>query len=285
MLRAAAAVAADRRRRHRARRRSGSAAKSPRGADPPPRRPVAGPLPRARLRGRPGRRHAAEGHRRRAGARRSCRSSTRCRPRTGWPSTWSCRSRPRRPCSGPTAPPPLARMVHVAGPRLIGLHYGTYDYSAALGIAAAHQASDHPAADFAKQLMQVAVAGTGAHAVDGSTNVLPGRRRGSRCTPPGSCTPGWCAGRWNAASTRAGTCTRPSWSPATSPPTPSSGPRCPAAAGAAGRLPRPHRRRRPRRAGHRPGAGRACCCAGWTAARSTRRRSWPRAGPDARRAG
>src|SRR3954471_15682315 len=67
----------------------------------------------------------------------------------------------------------LARMVHAAGPRLTGLHYGTYDYSAALGIAAAHQASDHPAADFAKQAMQVAVAGTGARAVDGSTNVLP----------------------------------------------------------------------------------------------------------------
>jgi hypothetical protein len=64
-------------------------------------------------------------------------------------------------------------MVHIAGPRLIGLHYGTYDYSAALGIAAAHQASDHPSADFAKQVMQVAVAGTGAHPVDGSTNVLP----------------------------------------------------------------------------------------------------------------
>jgi hypothetical protein len=67
----------------------------------------------------------------------------------------------------------LARLVHAAGSRLTGLHYGTYDYSAALGIAAAHQASDHPAADLAKQLMQVAVAGTGAHAVDGSTNVLP----------------------------------------------------------------------------------------------------------------
>jgi hypothetical protein len=67
----------------------------------------------------------------------------------------------------------LARMVHAAGPRLTGLHYGTYDYSAALGIAAAYQSSDHPAADLAKQLMQVAVAGTGAHAVDGSTNVLP----------------------------------------------------------------------------------------------------------------
>jgi citrate lyase beta subunit len=74
---------------------------------------------------------------------------------------------------GPDGTATLARMVHIAGPRLIGLHYGTYDYSAALGIAAGHQASDHPAADFAKQLMQVAVAGTGAHAVDGSTNVLP----------------------------------------------------------------------------------------------------------------
>ncbi|MGY1735886.1 DUF6986 family protein [Geodermatophilus sp. SYSU D00684] len=67
----------------------------------------------------------------------------------------------------------LARMVHAAGPRLTGLHHGTYDYSAALGIAAAHQSSDHPALDLAKQLMQVAVAGTGARAVDGSTNVLP----------------------------------------------------------------------------------------------------------------
>ena len=74
---------------------------------------------------------------------------------------------------GPDGTATLARMVHAAGPRLTGLHYGTYDYSAALGIAAAHQASDHPAADFAKQLMQVAVADTRARAVDGSTNVLP----------------------------------------------------------------------------------------------------------------
>jgi citrate lyase beta subunit len=74
---------------------------------------------------------------------------------------------------GPDGAATLARMVHAAGPRLTGLHYGTYDYSASLGIAAAHQASDHPAADLAKQVMQVAVAGTGARAVDGSTNVLP----------------------------------------------------------------------------------------------------------------
>ncbi len=67
----------------------------------------------------------------------------------------------------------LAAMLHAGQGRVTGLHYGTYDYSAALGIAAAHQASDHPAADHAKATMQVAVAGTGARAVDGSTNVLP----------------------------------------------------------------------------------------------------------------
>jgi citrate lyase beta subunit len=67
----------------------------------------------------------------------------------------------------------LARMLHAGTGRVTGLHYGTYDYSASLGIAAAHQSSDHPAADAAKQAMQVAVAGTGARAVDGSTNVLP----------------------------------------------------------------------------------------------------------------
>jgi citrate lyase beta subunit len=74
---------------------------------------------------------------------------------------------------GPDGGITAARLVHAAGPRLTGLHYGTYDYSAALGITAAHQSSDHPAADFAKQVLQVAVAGTGARAVDGSTNVLP----------------------------------------------------------------------------------------------------------------
>ncbi|WP_448610918.1 DUF6986 family protein [Geodermatophilus sp. URMC 60] len=74
---------------------------------------------------------------------------------------------------GPDGAVAPARLVHAAGPRLTGLHSGTYDYSAALGIAAAHQSSDHPALDLAKQLVQVAVAGTGAVAVDGSTNVLP----------------------------------------------------------------------------------------------------------------
>ena len=67
----------------------------------------------------------------------------------------------------------IARCVHAAPGRLSGLHYGTYDYSAALGIAAAHQSMEHPAADYAKAVMQVAAAGTGVRLSDGSSNVLP----------------------------------------------------------------------------------------------------------------
>lgn len=66
----------------------------------------------------------------------------------------------------------VAPMVHAAGSRLTGLVYGTYDYSAGLGIAAAYQALDHPAADHAKAVMQVATAQTGARICDGSTNVV-----------------------------------------------------------------------------------------------------------------
>ncbi|KUO07833.1 DUF6986 family protein [Streptomyces sp. DSM 15324] len=67
----------------------------------------------------------------------------------------------------------VARMIQAAQGRATGLHYGTFDYSACLGVSAAHQASDHPAADHAKAVMQVAAAGTGVRVSDGSTNVLP----------------------------------------------------------------------------------------------------------------
>jgi citrate lyase beta subunit len=67
----------------------------------------------------------------------------------------------------------IAKCVHAANNRLTGLHYGTYDYSAALGIAAPYQSLEHPAADYAKAIMQVAAAGTGVQLSDGSTNVLP----------------------------------------------------------------------------------------------------------------
>ncbi|MFJ6128030.1 DUF6986 family protein [Streptomyces griseoviridis] len=67
----------------------------------------------------------------------------------------------------------VARMIQAAEGRATGLHYGTFDYSACLGVSAAYQASDHPAADHAKAIMQVAAAGTGVRISDGSTNVLP----------------------------------------------------------------------------------------------------------------
>jgi citrate lyase beta subunit len=67
----------------------------------------------------------------------------------------------------------LPALVSAAGGRCAGLHFGTYDYTTALGVAAAQQSLDHPAADFAKALMQIAAAGTGVRLSDGSTNLLP----------------------------------------------------------------------------------------------------------------
>lgn len=67
----------------------------------------------------------------------------------------------------------VARLIDAAEGRCTGLHYGTYDYSAACGVSPAHQSMDHPAADHAKAVMQVAAAGTGVRLSDGSTNVLP----------------------------------------------------------------------------------------------------------------
>ncbi len=67
----------------------------------------------------------------------------------------------------------VARMIHASAGRCAGLHYGTYDYSADLGIAPAQQSLEHPAADHAKAVMQAAAAGTGVRLSDGSTNLLP----------------------------------------------------------------------------------------------------------------
>ena len=68
---------------------------------------------------------------------------------------------------------PVAQFIHTGQGRVSSLHYGTYDYSASLGIAAAYQSMEHPSADHAKAVMQLAVAGTGVHMSDGSTNILP----------------------------------------------------------------------------------------------------------------
>ena len=68
---------------------------------------------------------------------------------------------------------PIPEMLRAAEGRVSSLHYGTYDYSASLGISGQFQSMEHPAADHAKNIMPVAVAGTGVHLSDGSTNKLP----------------------------------------------------------------------------------------------------------------
>ncbi|GLW75149.1 aldolase [Kitasatospora phosalacinea] len=74
---------------------------------------------------------------------------------------------------GPDGRATVALMIEAAEGRATGLHYGTFDYSAACGVSAAHQSMDHPVADHAKAVMQVAAAGTGVRLSDGSTNVVP----------------------------------------------------------------------------------------------------------------
>jgi citrate lyase beta subunit len=67
----------------------------------------------------------------------------------------------------------IPRFVAAGGGRVSGLHFGTYDYTAACGLSAAEQHLAHPACDFARHVMQVSAAGTGVRLSDGSSNVLP----------------------------------------------------------------------------------------------------------------
>jgi citrate lyase beta subunit len=67
----------------------------------------------------------------------------------------------------------VARFIAQGRGRVTALHYGTFDYSASCGVAPGLQAPDHPVADHAKAVMQIAAAGTGVRLSDGSTNVLP----------------------------------------------------------------------------------------------------------------
>ncbi len=57
--------------------------------------------------------------------------------------------------------------------RCISAHFGTYDYTAGMNITAVYQHMAHPVCDFAKHMMQVALAGTGVTMSDGATNVMP----------------------------------------------------------------------------------------------------------------
>ncbi|MGV3620394.1 MAG: DUF6986 family protein [Archangium sp.] len=67
----------------------------------------------------------------------------------------------------------LPKLVSASRGRLRGAHFGTYDYTASLGIAANEQRMQHPACDDAKWQMQRAFAGTGVWLSDGATTSMP----------------------------------------------------------------------------------------------------------------
>jgi citrate lyase beta subunit len=75
-------------------------------------------------------------------------------------------------------------LIAAAAGRCVGAHFGTYDYTASCNITAAHQTMTHPSCLFAKQVMQVTLAGTGVFMSDGATNVMPvAPHRGAGLSP------------------------------------------------------------------------------------------------------
>ena len=67
----------------------------------------------------------------------------------------------------------LRGIAEAAAGRLAGAHFGVYDYTAACGLPPSEQRLEHPTCDFARHVMQVALAGTGVRLSDGSTAVVP----------------------------------------------------------------------------------------------------------------
>ena len=67
----------------------------------------------------------------------------------------------------------LPTLVKAADGRCIGAHFGVYDYTASANITAEYQSMTHPACDFARHMMQVALGGTGIRLSDGATNIMP----------------------------------------------------------------------------------------------------------------
>jgi hypothetical protein len=67
----------------------------------------------------------------------------------------------------------LPRLLEASAGRCVAAIFGTYDYTASCSITAAYQTMSHPACDFAKNMMQVAFAGSGIWLSDGATNILP----------------------------------------------------------------------------------------------------------------
>ncbi len=69
--------------------------------------------------------------------------------------------------------PRCGGLVAAGGGRITGAHFGTYDYTALCGITASWQHMRHQVCDFAKHMMQVALAQSGVRLSDGATNIMP----------------------------------------------------------------------------------------------------------------
>jgi hypothetical protein len=67
----------------------------------------------------------------------------------------------------------IPKLLEAAEGRCRGLHFGPYDYSASCNIAAAEQRLDHPACDFARNVIQVCAADRGVFLSDGPSTLLP----------------------------------------------------------------------------------------------------------------
>ncbi|MET8155211.1 aldolase [Sphaerisporangium sp. NPDC005289] len=64
-------------------------------------------------------------------------------------------------------------LVPSLGGRLAAAHFGVFDYTAACGLPPAEQRLDHPVCDHAREVMRVALAGTGVELSDGSLAASP----------------------------------------------------------------------------------------------------------------
>ena len=74
---------------------------------------------------------------------------------------------------GPDGTSAMRALVAAGDRRVTGAHFGTYDYTALCGITASWQRMGHQACDFARHMMQVALAQSGVRLSDGATNIMP----------------------------------------------------------------------------------------------------------------
>ncbi len=67
----------------------------------------------------------------------------------------------------------LPHLIRAARGRCLGAHFGVYDYTASCNLTAEQQSIVHPSCEFARDVMQVSLTGTGQFLSDGATNIMP----------------------------------------------------------------------------------------------------------------